>query len=101
MNDEFFDEAATRQVANRAVISAGIALFGSAAAAIVPLASVVAIPFLVIALGVAISAIRTLNHPDARVIGAIRHVAIAAAGVGIAIALIGIAFRVFLLVRAS
>ena len=98
MNDEFFDEAATRQVANRAVVSAGLALFGAAAAAIVPLASVVSIPFLLIALAVAISAIRTLNHPDARVIGGIRHAAVAAAGVGIAVAIIGIAFRVFLLV---
>lgn len=97
MNDEFFDEAATRQVAYRAVISAGLALFGAAAAALVPLASIVSIVFLVVALAVAISAIRTLNHPDARVIGGLRHAAIAAAGVGIAVALVGIAFRVFLL----
>lgn len=99
MNDEFFDEVATRQVANRAVISSGFALFG-AAAVVVPLASVVVIPFLLIALVVAISAIRTLNHPDARVIGGLRQVAIAAAGIGIGVAILGIAFRVFLLVRA-
>lgn len=98
MNDEFFDEAATRQVAMRAVISAGLALFGAGAAAIVPLASIVSIVFLVVAIVVAISAIRTLNHPDARVIGGLRHAAIAAAGVGIAVALVGIAFRVYLLV---
>ncbi len=99
MDDEFFDEAATRQVANRAVISSGIALFGAAAAAVVPLASVVVIPFLLIALVVSISAMRTLNHPDARVIGGVRHLAIAMAGVAIAVAVMGIAFRVFLLVR--
>ncbi len=98
MNDEFFDEAATRQVAYRAVISAGLALFGAAAATIIPLSAVVSIPFLGVALLVAISAISTLIHPDAHVIGATRHVATAVAGVGIAVALIGIAFRVFVLV---
>ncbi len=97
--DEFFDEAATRRVANRAVISAGLALFGGAAAAIVPLASIVVIPLLVVALLVAISAIRTLNHPDAHVIGGLRHVAIVVAGIGIAVAIVGIAFRTWLLVR--
>jgi hypothetical protein len=99
MNDEFFDEAATRQVATRAVISAILAFFGAGAAAVMPLAPIVAIPFLFIALAVAISAIRTLIHPDAHVIGALRHVATAIAGVGIAVAILGIAFRVFMLVH--
>jgi hypothetical protein len=99
MDDEFFDAEATRRVAHRAVISAAIAFLGAGAATIVPLASVVAIPFLVIALLVAISAIRTLNHPDARVIGGLRHVAIVTAGVGIAVALLGLAFRTWLLVH--
>ncbi len=97
--DEFFDEAATRRVAGRAVVSAAIALFGGAAAVVSPLASTVVIPFLVVALVVAISAIRTLNHPDARVIGGLRHAAIAGAGLAIAVALLGIAFRVFLITR--
>ena len=97
MHDEFFDEAATRRVATRAVISSILAFFGAGAAAIIPLSSIVMIPFLLIAIAVAISAIRTLNHPDAHVIGALRHVAIAVAGIGIGVAILGIAFRVFLL----
>lgn len=99
MNDEFFDEAATRRVAERAVISAVLAFFGGAAAAIVPLASPVAIVFLLVALAVAISAIRTLVHPDARVIGVMRPLAIAGAGLAIAVALLGVAFRVLLIIR--
>ncbi|HEY1954457.1 MAG TPA: hypothetical protein VGH28_02575 [Polyangiaceae bacterium] len=99
MVDEFFDEEATKRVAGRAVISAAIALFGGAGVAVVPLASIVAIVLLVIALGVAISAIRTLSHPDAAVIGGLRHVGTAAAAIAIGVALLGIAFRVFVLVH--
>jgi hypothetical protein len=97
MNDEFFDEEGTRRVANRAVVSAVLALFGAGAAAVIPVSAWVSIPFLVIALGVAISAMRTLNHPDAHVIGGIRHAAIAACGIAIAVAILGTAFRVFVL----
>ena len=99
MNDEFFDEAATRRVVNRAIISAGFALFGAIGATIVPLASLVTIPFFLIALAVAISTLRTSSHPDARVVGGTRHVAIAIAVVAIVMAILGLAFRVFLLTR--
>jgi hypothetical protein len=99
MDDELFDEAATRRVAHRALVSAGLALAGATAAGIVPLHSAVTIPFLVIAIAVAVSAIRTLNHPEASVIGGVRHLGIVLAALGIVAGLIGLVLRVLLLLR--
>ena len=99
MEDEFFDEAATRRVANRALASAALAFAGGTGGAIVPFPSVVSIPFLVIAMLVAVSAIRSLNHPEAKVIGGVRHLGIVLAAIGAAVAFLAIATRVFLLIR--
>lgn len=99
MDDEIFDVEATRRVANRAVASAGLAFVGGIAGNVVPLAPLAIVPFLVIALIVGISAIRTLNHPEARVIGVIRHVAIVGAAIGSLLAAVGAALRVYALVR--
>ena len=69
MNDDFFDAEATRRVAHRALVSAALAFVGGFGGVIVPLSSVVVIPLLVVAIAVAISAILTLNHHEAAVIG--------------------------------
>ncbi len=99
MDDELFDEAATRRVANRAMISAGLACFGGIGGNIVPLAPIVVIVFLVIAILVGISAIVTLNHPEARVLGGVRHLGIVMGALGALFAAIGIVVRVIALVR--
>jgi hypothetical protein len=101
MDDEFFDAEATRKVAHRALLSALSAFIGGGAAAIFPLASSVMIVVHVIVLVVAVSAIRTLNHPEARVIGAIRHAGIVLAAVGGLAAIMGIALRVLFVFRSS
>jgi hypothetical protein len=99
MNDEFFDEAATRRVSNRALVSSILASGGAVAAAISPLSTLVCVPFLLIAIAVAVSSIRTLNHPEARVIGGARHVGIVLAGIGVVVATIALCLRVFLALR--
>jgi hypothetical protein len=65
----------------------------------VPLSSIVVIPLLVIAIVVAISAILTLNHPEASVIGASRHVGIVIAALGMLAAFGAIVLRVVMLLR--
>ena len=82
MNDEFFDAEATRRVAHRAVISGALAFIGGTGGGLVPLSAVVVIPLLLVAIVVAISAIRTLSHADAAVIGGIRWVGVVLAAVG-------------------
>ena len=72
--DEEIDVEATKRVANRAVISAVIAFLAVGPTVILP--AIIAIPFLVIALGVGISAVRTLLHQDAAVIGGLRWVGV-------------------------
>jgi hypothetical protein len=99
MDDDLFDAEATRRVANRAVISAGAAFAGGVVGNIVPLAPLVIIPFLVIAVLVGISSIRTLNHPEAHVIGALRHVGIVGAAIGALLGAVGTALRIYVLVR--
>jgi hypothetical protein len=99
VNDEFFDEAGTRRVSNRAVVSSILAFFGGLGATLMPLPTLVAAAFLLIAIAVAISAIRTLNHPEARVIGGLRHVGIVLAGMGVVVATIGLGLRLLLALR--
>lgn len=99
MDDELFDEAATRRVANRALISACLACGGGIGGNVVPLAPIVVIVFLAIAIIVAISAIVTLNHPEARVLGGVRHLGIVLGALGALFAILGIVVRVIALVR--
>jgi hypothetical protein len=75
--DEEIDVEATKRVANRAVISAVIAFFAVGGTVILP--GIVGIVFLVIVLGVGISATRTLIHREAAVIGGLRWVGVALA----------------------
>jgi hypothetical protein len=99
MDEDLFDEAATRRVANRAMISAALAFAAGAGGGFVPLASLVVIPVLVIAVIVAVSAIRTLNHPEARVLGGARHAGIVLAELGALGACVSIVLRVLVLLR--
>jgi hypothetical protein len=99
MNDEFFDEAATRRVSNRAMVSSILAFVGAFGAALLPIPTLVAAAFLLVAIAVAISAIRTLNHPEARVIGGVRHLGIVLAGIGALVATIDLGLRVVLALR--
>jgi hypothetical protein len=99
MQDEFFDADATKRVANRALVSALLAFLGGSIAAVLPFSPIFVLPFLVIAVLVGISAVRTLNHHEAHVIGGIRHLGIVAAVLGILAGLVGIALRVYVLVH--
>ena len=99
MDDDLFDEAATRRVANRAMISAGLACFGGIGGNLVPLAPIVVIVFLAIALLVGVSSIFTLNHAEARLLGGVRHLGIVMGALGALFALFGIVVRVIALVR--
>ena len=99
MEDEHFDAEATRRVANRAMISAGLALAGAIGGTVAPFPALVVIPFLVIAVAVGISAALTLNHAEAHVLGGVRHVGIVLGSLGAAFALIGIVLHVIALVR--
>lgn len=96
MDDEFLDVEATKRVAHRAMVSAVLAFVGSGATGL-PLPTVVVVPFAVIAIVVGVSAIRTLNHPEAKVIGGGRHLGIVLAALGIVGAVVGLAFRAFAL----
>jgi hypothetical protein len=97
--DELFDAEATRKVANRAVTSAALSFAGGGAAMLLPLPHAISIPFLAIAIAVAISAIRTLNHHEAAIIGGARHVGIVLAALGALAGVIGLVTRVIVLVR--
>ncbi|HEY8078804.1 MAG TPA: hypothetical protein VIF62_31950 [Labilithrix sp.] len=99
MDDDLFDEAATRRVANRALVSAALAFFGGIGGNVAPLAPIVVIVFLVVAILVGISAIVTLNHPEARVLGGVRHLGIVLGALGALLAAIGIVVRVIALVH--
>jgi hypothetical protein len=99
MNDPFFDEVATRKVSKRALVSSILAFMGSAAAAVTPLADLVKVPFLVVAIAVAVSALRTLNHPEARVIGGVRYLGVVLALLGAATAGLALVLTVLQLVR--
>ena len=99
MNDDLFDAEATKRVANRAMVSAALAFIGGVGGAFTPLSALVVIPLLLIAIAVAVSAILTLNHPEASVIGAVRHVGIVIAALGLLAALGSIVLRVFVLLR--
>jgi hypothetical protein len=99
MDDDILDVEATRRVANSALVSAALAFMGGFGGVLVPLSPIVVIPLLVIAIVVAISAILTLNHPEARVIGAVRHFGIVFAALGGLAALGSIILRVYLLVQ--
>lgn len=64
---------------------------------LLPFPPVVSVPFLLIGVAVAISAIRTLNHPEASVIGGARHLGIVLAALGGVAGAIGLALRALLL----
>jgi hypothetical protein len=89
MDDEILDAEGSKRVANRAISSAALALFGAVGARILP-GLYLPIPFYVIALIVGISATLTLNHPEARLIGGIRHVGIVIAVVGVVVAVLSL-----------
>jgi hypothetical protein len=99
MDDELFDAEATRRVVNRAMISAALAFAGGCGANFVPFSPYVVMPFLAVAILVAISAIRTLNHPEARVVGGQRHVGIVLAALGALAAAGGLILRIVWLLR--
>jgi hypothetical protein len=100
MDDESLDVEATRRVANRALVSSGLAFASAVAGGTAPLSSAVVIPFELVVGVVAISAMRTLNHPEARVIGDVRHVGIVLAALALVAAGLGLALRIVLLARA-
>lgn len=97
MEDEFFDVEATKKVAMRAMGSALTAFFAGAALLVLPFSPYVVIVFQVIALVVGISAIRTLNHHEARVIGGVRHLGIVLAALGSVAAVVGGVLRVLVI----
>jgi hypothetical protein len=99
MDPDIFDADATRRVANRALVSAALAFVGGFGGVLVPLSGVVVIPLLVIAVAVAVSAILTLNHPEASVIGGARHVGIVIATLGALAACGAIVLRVIVLLH--
>ena len=100
MHDEDLDVEATTRVAHRALVSAGLAFVGGVLARAV-LPSLVAIPFLIVALVVGISAARTLNHPEASVIGGARHFGIVLAILGALAAALSLTATAFVLLGSS
>jgi hypothetical protein len=77
--EEDLDVVATKRVANRAMVSSVLTFFGvfGAYASSFVLSPIVSAVFVLIVLGVAISSIRTLLHPDAAyVMGGIRWLGI-------------------------
>ena len=89
--EEDLDVAGTQRVVNRAMISSVLAFFGAfgAYASSFVLSPVVSAVFVLIVLGVAISAIRTLVHPDAvYVAGNIRWLGIGLSGISILLSLV-------------
>ena len=97
--DDLLDVEATQRVANRALVSSILAFVGGLFGGLLPLPAVIILPLLVVAVVVGISAIRTLNHPEAKVIGGIRHGGIVMAAIGAVAAAIALASRTFLLLH--
>ena len=95
--EEDIDVLATQRVVNRAMLSSVLAFFGvfGAYASSFVLSPLVSMGFLLIVLGVAVSCVRTLVHPDAFVTGGIRWLGVAlgaAAALGAVLALAAFAF---------
>ncbi len=98
--DEDIDVLGTRRVVNRAMVSSVlgfVGVFGAYASSFV-ISPIVSAVFVLIVLGVSISAIRTLLHPDAAyVAGSIRWLGIslsALASLASVLALVAFAVRV-------
>jgi hypothetical protein len=89
--EEDLDVAGTQRVVNRAMVSSVLAFFGvfGAYASSFVLSPVVSAVFVLIVLGVSISSIRTLVHPDAvYVAGSIRWLGIALSGISILVSVL-------------
>jgi hypothetical protein len=77
--EEDIDVLGTQRVVSRAMLSSVLCIFGvvGAVASTLVLSKIVSMVFLVIVLGVSISSIRTLTHPDASVTGNLRWLGVA------------------------
>lgn len=91
--EEDIDVLGTQRVVNRAMLSSVLAflgVFGAYASSFV-LSPVVSAVFVLIVLGVAISSIRTLVHPDAAYVsGSIRWLGVTLSGLACAVAVLSL-----------